>query len=548
MTNKLIVGFLLVLFLFSIPIAAVSSQSGTKRQSHYVEGEILVKFKADFAPYEDRGQIAEDLFPAHGTRSQALPQTEDRNLRLIRLTESLSVEEAVSRAQADPRVEHAEPNYLYYTKETTPNDEWFPQQWGVFDGRCRCDPSGHIGTLRAWDLTTGSDEIVVAVIDTGVDLAHPDLAPNAWVNPGEIPANGQDDDGNGFIDDVNGWNFANNNNSVYKDHNTDFHGTHVAGTIGAVGNNQIGVAGVAWHVKLMSAKFIGRKSGEGSVADAIKAIEYVTAQKKRGVNVRAINASWGGPGNSSLLRDAIVKAGKAGILFVCAAGNETEDVDVLPSYPVGFSGDISTLISVAATMPGEGNIAGFSNFGHRTVSVGAPGSDVMSVRADGGYGPLTGTSMAAPHVTGIAVLLWAQEPSLTPAQVKQRILMTAEPRPSLASRSVSAGLANAHNALINRIPTVAPVIWEVSVEKKKIVLDGVGFVSGSSIIEVDRLPVPVTEYDESYVVPSGAVTRLRANLGKKAMKSFFPKGVWVSVQVYDPATARWSPPWNAVRP
>lgn len=537
MTNNIIVGFLLVLFSFSIPKAAVSSQSGTKIQSRYVEGEILVKFKADLGPFEDRDQIVQDVLQARDVRSESLYQTDSRILRLIRFDDSLSVEEAVSRAQADPRVELAEPNYLYETKETTPNDEWFPQQWGMFKRLCTsCEGSFDIDTQRAWDITTGSDDVVVAVIDTGIELAHPDLAPNAWVNPQDFPGNNQDDDGNGYIDDVNGWNFANDNNAVYKDFDTDVHGTHVAGIIGAAGNNQIGVAGVAWHVKLMSLKFIGKKNGKGSLSDAIKSIEYVIDQKTRGVNVLAINASWGGPGASNLLRDAVVKAGEAGILFVCAAGNETVDVDANPSYPVAYSSDIPTLISVAATMP-WGVLAGFSNYGHRSVSVGAPGWDIVSTQAGAWYIYLSGTSMATPHVTGIAALLWAHEPLLTPAQVKQRIIATVEPNYSFASRSVSAGQANAYNALTNRMPTVSkPLISELTVNKKKIIIDGLGFVNGSSVIEVNGAAVSVTEYDESYLIPSGAVTRLITNLGKKAIKSSFPKGISVPISVYNPAT------------
>jgi hypothetical protein len=173
----------------------------------------------------------------------------------------------------------------------------------------------------------------------------------------------------------------------------------------------------------------------------------------------------------------------------------------------------------------------------------------MSVRAGGGYIQLTGTSMATPHVTGIAVLLLSHEPSLTPAQIKERILMTAEPKASLASRSVSAGLANAYNALINRIPTFpAPMIGSVTVTKKKIIVDGVGFVNGSSLILVNRVPVPAIVYDQSYTTPSGQVTRLKAKPGKQVMRSLFRDGVWGSVEVYNPMTSQWSNPWQAYLP
>jgi subtilisin family serine protease len=478
---------------------------------------------------------------------------------LARLDGDISVDEAVRRAQADPRVEYAEPNYLYKTSATSPNDPLFPEQWGLKSSCLLCPPvafpwaeGGEINLQRAWDLTTGNDDIVVAVIDTGIDLSHPDLAPNAWVNPAELAGNGQDDDGNGYVDDINGWNFANDDNLVYRDADADLHGTHVAGTIGAIGNNEIGVAGVAWQVKLMSLKFIGKK-GTGPTSSAIKAIEYAIDQKKRGINVRAINASWGGAGDSRALREAIIRAGEAGILFVCSAGNEEADVDYVPSYPVAYSKDVSTLISAAATTPG-GQLAYFSNYGHRTVSVGAPGWQILSTQAGGGYLNLTGTSMAAPHVTGVAALLSAKEPSLTPAEIKHRILATAFPRTAFASRSVSAGQVSAYNALTNHIPSVGPYISAVKVTNKKIILDGVGFVNGSSIIEVyriapggvNRVPLP-TQYDESYLVPSGAVTRLIANLGKKAMKSSVPKLEYVYIQVHNPATGEWSPPWETIR-
>ena len=356
---------------------------------------------------------------------------------------------------------------------------------------------------------------MIAVLDTGIDLSHPDLAPNAWVNPREIAGNGADDDGNGFTDDINGWNFRDNNNRVFKNEN-DWHGTHVAGTIGAAGNNGLGITGVAWHVKLMSLKFLSGENGSGSTADAVKAINYAIEQKQRGVNIRAINASWGGDADSQSLQRAINKAGKAGIMFVAAAGNEHRDIDQLPEYPAAWSSELSSLISVAA-MHGAGSIEDFSNYGHNNVSVGAPGSFIYSTVPGAGYGYADGTSMAAPHVSGIIALLASHEPDLTLAEVKHRIITTVEPAHSLAAKSVSAGRASAYNVLTNRIPPPPkPAINRVEAKKKYLIVEALGIVSGSTVVVLEgnrALTDYEYEYDDTYKVANGTYTRVKIKAG-----------------------------------
>jgi subtilisin family serine protease len=503
-----------------------------------------VKFKAHSEPIADAEQFADEVFQTRGARSEALsPRARGGSLHLVHLNGQLSVEEAVRRAKADPRIEYAEPDYILQASETIPNDVYFSQMWGLSNTGCFfCDqPTANIDAPRAWDITTGSDDVVAVVLDTGVDTGHEDLAPNIWVNPHETPGNGIDDDGNGFVDDVNGWNFVDSTNDVFKSSNEDFHGTHVAGSIGAVGDNGKGVTGVAWHVKLMSLKFLGGPRGRGSTGNAVRGINYAIAQRNRGVNIRTINASWGGPGDSQSLRDAIAAAGEAGILFVCAAGNSSADVDESPEFPSGYGG-LPTCLSVAA-MDKFDNLASFSNFGHSTVGVAAPGESILSTiprsqfKPMGDYGGLSGTSMSTPYVTGIAVLLWSHEPSLTPAEVKQRIVSTSEPIPALVSKTANSGRANAYDALINRIAAPrSPIVLSTEFTKKVVTLDGFGFLSGSSVIEANGVPLSPVDYDDSFALANGTLTRLTAKIGKKPMKVAFPKGQQVMVTVFNPTT------------
>jgi subtilisin family serine protease len=533
---------LVLVSLVLIPRANVYSQRRDSARQLYADDTIVVKLKAESAMAED--SMAEEIVRAPGVKAEALSGRRAA-ARLIHLNQSLSVEEAVSRASADPRVEYAEPDYFVYATDTVPNDPFFAQgqMWGLSQASCQfCpQPTPNIDATRAWDITRGSDDIIVAVLDTGVDLQHEDLAGNAWVNPspGAVP---------GFTNDINGWNFISDNNTTFVSSSEDYHGTHVAGSIGAVGHNGIGVTGVAWHVKLMSLKFLGGPLGKGSTSNAVRGINYAIEMRNRGFNIRVINASWGGGGNSQALQDAIAAANTAGILFVCAAGNESNNVDVTPSYPSAFAGSLSGVISVAALDQG-GRLASFSNYGHGSVSVGAPGVQIESTYPGNNYSTLSGTSMSTPYVSGIAVLLWSQDSSLSAKEVKRRIVDNSQPLDSLASLIARSGRASAYAALIDTpAPPQSPVIaGQPKFTKHSVTIDGFGFLNGSSVIEVNGTPLTAVTYDTSFSLANGTLTRLVADIGKKPLKRAFPAGVFVTVDVMNPTTGERSPQMSAAR-
>ncbi|MFN3150589.1 S8 family serine peptidase [Bremerella sp.] len=288
----------------------------------------------------------------------------------------------------------------------TPNDASYSSTYGM----------NQIDAPEAWNKTTGSDSVVVGVIDTGVDYTHPDLVGNIWTNPGEIAGNGIDDDGNGFVDDVHGFDFVNNDGDPMDDNH---HGTHVAGTIAAQGNNGRGVSGVAWNTSIMALKFLSA-SGAGYTSDAVRAINYATMMRTQyDVNVRVLNNSWGGGGFSASLEAAIKASEQADILFVAAAGNDGTNNDASPHYPSNYN--VSNVISVAATDQND-NLASFSNYGASTVDIAAPGVGIYSTIAGGYYASFSGTSMASPHVAGVAALAFAYDPDATAAEVKDAIL------------------------------------------------------------------------------------------------------------------------------
>jgi subtilisin family serine protease len=350
-----------------------------------------------------------------------------------------SVPDAIARVK--PFVMYAEPNWVVH-RASVPNDPSFGLEWGLRNTGQTVN-GGDLGTAgadiratQAWDIFTGDPNFVIADIDTGLQYTHPDIAANAWTNPGEIAGNGIDDDGDGFVDDVHGWDFYSNDNDP-ADQNG--HGTHTAGTIGAVGNNGVGVSGVNWHCKIMAVRFLG-PSGSGTLAGAVGAIQFCVT---RGVKVS--NNSWVGPFDQSE-SDAVSAARNAGHLMVCAAGNNGTNNDANPgsSYPASF--DFDNIIAVAATNNDDGR-ASFSNYGATKVDLAAPGDNVYSTWQGSGYMYDSGTSMATPHVTGAVAMVWALNPSFTHQQVIYRILSTVRPLPSMSGQTLTGGILNLAEAI-----------------------------------------------------------------------------------------------------
>ena len=393
----------------------------------FVPGQVIIKYSPD-ATAEDKAAIRADL-GGNVLKTLDLIGAEVLEVR------NYSVNGAVQAYMFDEDVAYIEPDYIVTVFET-PNDPMFNLLWGLENtGQTGGTAGADIDATRAWDVFTGSDDVVVVVIDTGTDYTHPDIAANAWANPGEIPGNGIDDDGNGFIDDVRGWDFYNDDNNPMDDHG---HGTHCAGTIGAVGNNGIGVVGVNWTVKIMAVKFLS-SGGSGSTSDAIDAISYATMM---GVDV--MSNSWGGGGYSTALEDAIEAAYAAGIMFVAAAGNSSTNTDTYPHYPSSYP--TGNVISVAATDHND-ELASFSNYGLVSVDLGAPGDDVYSTFPGNSYGTLSGTSMATPHVSGAVALVMGRFPAMNVDQVKALILNSVDPIPALTGRCVSEGRLNVFNCV-----------------------------------------------------------------------------------------------------
>ena len=361
-------------------------------------------------------------------------------------TPGAGVADVTGWAAGSPHVASVEPDFVI-APTTIPNDPSFGSLWGLHNtGQSGGLVDADIDAPAAWETTTGSRSVVIAVIDTGVDYTHRDLAANAWRNAGEIAGDGIDNDGNGFVDDVYGWDFANRDADPMDDNG---HGTHVAGTIGAVGGNGTGVVGVNWQVSIMALKFLSG-SGSGSTSGAIGAINYATRMKRDfGVNVVATNNSWGGGGFSTSLRDAIAAGGRAGILFVAAAGNDGTNNDVTPHYPSNYSND--AVISVAAT-DRSNRLASFSNFGATSVDVAAPGVSITSTLPGNRYASYSGTSMATPHVAGIVGLLAAANPAATAVEIRTAILSTTTPVAALAGRMTTGGLVNAAAAVAAILP------------------------------------------------------------------------------------------------
>lgn len=411
--------------------------AGPKETQDFAPGRILVKAE-ERAPASAIGSLNREN-DAHV--EEKLPGI---GVSVIEIPKDLPVAEAVKRYENAPGIEYAEPDYEVQP-EVTPSDPSYPRMYAlnntgqVLDGT----PDADIDAPEAWSVTTGSTSTVVAVIDSGVDISHPDLNDNIWTNPDEIPDNGIDDDKNGYVDDVHGWDFFNNNASVFDAADGDRHGTHVAGTIAAEGNNDVGVTGVNWRAKVMPLKFIGPEVGYTS--GAIAALDYAVAE-----GVKVSNNSWGRFPFSQSMLDAIKRADAAGHLFVASAGNAGVDTDATPHYPSGY--DSPNVVSVAASDQNDSlavfsNANGASNYGTTSVDLAAPGDYILSTTPGNTYSYFEGTSMAAPHVAGVAALVKAQYPALDDAGIKIKILSSVDKRTNLTSKVASGGRLNAARAL-----------------------------------------------------------------------------------------------------
>jgi subtilisin family serine protease len=412
-----------------IPVAAVlcglffliatGTTEGLPQGESFVPGEILVRLKpgARINPILSSSPVSLSVQEADGTARTGITR--------LKVQGGVTVQEAVSALSGREGVLFAQPNYLYHAA-LVPNDPNYASQWGL----------GKLGAPAAWDLAVGSADVLVAVLDTGVDLSHPDLAGNLWTNPGETPGDALDNDSNGYVDDVHGWNSSANSADVQDNVG---HGTHVAGIIGAVGNNGTGVAGVNWNVGIITVK--ANNGTTFTTLDLAKGIDYVTALRTgKNLPVVAINASLGAAVSEDLLlNQAIENAGEAGILFVAAAGNNNTDNDRTPFYPASLFRP--NVLSVAATDENDalaifGTNSG-SNYGRRTVHLGAPGKNILSTYYPTGYASMDGTSMAAPHVTGILALLKAQDPTRDWIALKNTVLSTGTPLSGLSSKTIT---------------------------------------------------------------------------------------------------------------
>ena len=428
--------------------AAALLISVTSQAADFVAGEYVVQLKPTRASMS-RARISQAL-------GGQVVDTIRKDMVVIHKDMSANVRSVLSELNSNELVEFAEPNYIYQINKA-PNDTDYGKLWGLSNTGQK-DGAGAVGVAgvdvnaeKAWDITTGSKNVVVAIIDTGIDFNTPDLKNNAWTNEAEQNGKaGVDDDQNGYVDDIHGYNFVTKSGNLVDDNG---HGSHCAGTIGGEGNDGRGVAGVAWNVRMMGVKFLS-KEGSGTLDDAVKAIDYA---RIAGANI--MSNSWGGGSYSKALEKAIQDANDAGILFIAAAGNSSNDNDANPSYPATYQ--IDNVVSVAA-IDNKGELASFSNYGANTVHVAAPGVSIFSTFL-GAYKYLSGTSMATPHVSGVAALLLSKEycserkcKAFVPSDVRARLIASSKPLFGLRGYVQSAGIVDAYAALTNQKPPPNP--------------------------------------------------------------------------------------------
>jgi subtilisin family serine protease len=397
--------------------------------------EVLVKFKSGVSEAAIE-KITLGLHDRVEDEIEAVP-----GLDAIDDLDDANAETVAAQYRGLPEVEYAEAVFEISADDApvTPRDPRFAEQWALFNDGTRGGVKGaDISAMHAWHVTTGSDDVVVAVLDSGVDYNHSDLANNMWVRPANVKP--YDDKDLGTIQDLHGFNAVEDNADPMDDNG---HGTHCAGIIGAEGGNDIGIAGVNWKVRIMPLKFMNA-GGYGTTAAAIEAINYVIDRKNAGVNVRIISASWGSTQKSRALEDVIRKAYEKGILFVAASGNATTNNDRTPHYPSSYN--VPNVVSVAA-LDRNDQLASFSNYGAKSVAIAAPGVDILSTWPGDDYEEKSGTSMATPVVAGVAALIAAKNPNISVDELRAKLLASIDPLPSLKGKVVTGGRINAAKAV-----------------------------------------------------------------------------------------------------
>ncbi|MEW6040785.1 MAG: S8 family peptidase [Elusimicrobiota bacterium] len=409
-------------------------------KEHYFN-KILVELKEEYPVSEMK-----DLYTVLGLND--ITKDTETSFRKCRVFSSLPFENIREQLLNSGTVKRVEPDIQFRLNEI-PNDPLFVKQWGMHNiGQTGGKDDADIDAPEAWDVHTGNGEIIVAVIDTGVDYNHVELKNNTWINKGEIPGNGIDDDRNGYIDDVCGWNFVDWNNNPMDDSDPISHGTHVTGIIGATGNNGTGISGVNWKIRIMSLKCFN-KYGYAYLSDILPAVQYAV-----GNGAKVINCSWGSLFPSKGLEEILDYAGKNGVVVVASAGNWGMDLDNPPkfdgislgNYPAGYN--LPNIISVAASNHSD-KLAWFSNYGRVSVDLAAPGVDVLSTKAGNDYRYLSGTSMSAPFVTGTAGLTLSQRPELKSDYVIETILSSVDQIPEFKGKVKTGGRLNLANCMIS---------------------------------------------------------------------------------------------------
>ena len=408
-------------------------------QVQMVPNKLIIKFRARITDIES-SQILQ------GIGIKAVKSIPALNIKTCQILAEKTINQVIQECKALSDIEYAEPDYKVFALEK-PNDPEYNRLWGLNNtGQTGGTNDADIDAEEAWDTEKGNKQVIVGVIDTGIDYNHEDIKANMWKNPGEIQNNNIDDDNNGYVDDYYGWDFFFDDKDPYDDNQ---HGTHVAGTIGAIGNNAKGIVGVNWNVSLMALKFLDN-TGSGSTSDAIEAIIYAADM---GANI--LNNSWGGGGFSQALEDAITYAKNKGVLFVAAAGNDSKNTDLDPNYPSNY--EVANVISVAASTDDD-KLAGFSNYGAQTVDLAAPGESIYSSIPNNRYASLSGTSMATPHVVGAAALIWAHYlQNSNWENVKFRLFGSADYVFNLQGKVLLDGRLNVNTALSD-MPLIALLI------------------------------------------------------------------------------------------